>query len=65
MNRDLKSPCENCKLNEHCNNHKKCNAFRMWFGNEWFRVKMMFMEEEDEKTRQRSRLQRTAETGDF
>ena len=47
------SPCRDCMYDYGCGNYKECRAWRMWFSNEWFLVKMMFMEEEedDETTR--------------
>lgn len=47
MSLGLKSPCERC-TNLNCRKYKECRAWRMWFGNEWFRIKMMFMEEDEE-----------------
>ena len=52
MSLGLKSPCERCH-NGNCRKYKECKSWVMWFGNEWFRVRMMLMEEEedDETTR--------------
>jgi hypothetical protein len=46
MNLGLQSPCKSCN-NMNCRKYKDCKAWRMWFSNEWFRVRMMFMEEKD------------------
>lgn len=56
MSLGLKSPCERCP-NVNCRKYKECRAWLLWFSNEWFRARMMLMEEEDEKTIQRSGLQ--------
>lgn len=46
MSLGLKSPCESCGVKE-CRKYRDCKAWVIWFSNEWFRVRMMFMEEED------------------
>lgn len=47
MNLGLQSPCKSCP-NLNCRKYKECKAWRLWFENEWFRVRMMFMEDENE-----------------
>lgn len=47
MSLGLKSPCERCP-NVNCRKYKECRAWALWFSNEWYRVRMMFMEEEDD-----------------
>lgn len=46
MSLGLKSPCERCP-NVNCRKYKECKEWLLNHSNEWFRVKMMFMEEED------------------
>lgn len=45
----LKSPCRFCSTQKNCTRFKCCSAWRLWFSNEWKRIRMMFTEEEDER----------------
>lgn len=50
MNQGLKPPCKGCERNQNgfCTGWKRCNAWRLWFGNEWKRVKLTFKGDGDD-----------------
>lgn len=51
MSQGLKPPCKGCERDKNgfCTGWKRCNAWRLWFGNEWKRIRMMFKGDENER----------------